>query len=115
MNAFLLVIPFILIRFLLLSVLDKKSLKRVAFFAPLIGKEKVAYWVYQISNILFFIYLCVLKIKVAPYLFYVGWLIYGLGVVLCIMSVSSFSSPAENGINNFLSAILRISIWEEHR
>jgi len=55
MNAFLLVIPLMLIRFVLLSILDKESLTRAAFFAPLIGKEKAAYWFYQVSNILMLI------------------------------------------------------------
>ena len=99
MNAFLAVIPLILIRFGLLSILDKEALKRAAFFAPLLGKEKVAYWFYQISNILIFIYLCFLRITTEPYWFYVGLVIYGLGVLLCIVSVSNFAKPAENGIN----------------
>lgn len=99
MNAFLTAIPLILIRFGLLSILDKEALKRAAVFAPLIGKEKAAYWFYQISNILIFVYLCFLKITTDPYWFYVGLVIYGLGVLLCLVSVSNFSKPAENGIN----------------
>ena len=99
MNAFLLVIPLILIRFVLLSILDKKALKRAALFAPLIRKEKTAYWFYEISNILLFIYLCFLKITGDPYWLYAGLMIYGLGVLLCIVSVSNFAKPAENGIN----------------
>ena len=99
MNAILLVIPFILIRFVLLSILDKKAMKRAALFAPLIRKEKTAYWFYEISNILFFIYLCFLKITGDPYWLYAGLMIYGLGILLCIVSVSNFSKPAENGIN----------------
>ena len=99
MNAFLLVIPLILIRFVLLSILDKKALKRAALFAPLIGKEKAAYCVYEISNILIFIYLCFLKITGDPYWLYAGLMIYGLGILLCIVSVSNFAKPAENGIN----------------
>jgi protein-S-isoprenylcysteine O-methyltransferase Ste14 len=107
MNAFLLVIPLILIRFVLLSILDKEALKRAAFFAPLIGNETAAYWFYQISNILIFIYLCFLKIAADPYWLYVGLVIYGLGILLCIVSVSNFAKPAENGIN--LNGIYRIS------
>ncbi|QHQ59790.1 phospholipid methyltransferase [Anaerocolumna sedimenticola] len=99
MNAFLTVIPLILIRFGLLSLLDKEALKRAALFAPMIGKEKVALWFYQISNILIFVYLCFLKIKTDPYWFYVGLAIYGLGVLLCLVSVLNFAKPAENGIN----------------
>ncbi len=107
MNAFLLVIPLILIRFVLLSILDKESLKRAAFFAPLIGKEKAAYWFYQVSNILIFIYLCFLKITDDTYWIYVGLVIYGLGILLCIVSVSDFAKSAENGIN--LNGIYRVS------
>jgi protein-S-isoprenylcysteine O-methyltransferase Ste14 len=107
MNAFFTVIPLILIRFGLLSILDKEALKRAAFFAPLIGIEKAAYLFYQISNILIFVYLCFLKITTGSYWFYVGLVIYGLGVLLCLVSVSNFAKPAENGIN--LKGLYRIS------
>jgi protein-S-isoprenylcysteine O-methyltransferase Ste14 len=99
MNAFLTVIPLILIRFVLLSLLDKEALKRAAHFAPMIGKERVAFWVYEISNILIFVYLCFLKITTDSYWFYIGLVIYGLGVLLCLVTVLNFAEPAENGIN----------------
>jgi len=79
MNGLLLLIPFILIRFGLLSMLNKEGLKRAAFFAPLIGKEKAAYWFYQISNILFFVYLFFLNITTDLYWFYPGLATYGFG------------------------------------
>jgi protein-S-isoprenylcysteine O-methyltransferase Ste14 len=107
MNAFLIVIPLILIRFGLLSILDKESLKRAAYFAPLLGKEKVAYLFYQISNSLIIVYLCFLKIRTDDYWFYIGILIYGLGVLLCIISVFDFAKPKENGIN--LKGLYRVS------
>lgn len=107
MNGFLLLIPLILIRFGLLSILNKEGLKRAAFFAPLIGREKIAYCFYQISNILIFVYLFFLKIKTDPYLYYVGLATYGSGVLLCLASVSNFAKPAENGIN--LKGLYRIS------
>jgi protein-S-isoprenylcysteine O-methyltransferase Ste14 len=107
MNGFLLIIPFILIRFGFLSKLSKEGLKRAAFFAPLIGREKAAYWFYQISNILIFVYLFFLKITTDTYWFYIGLVIYGLGVSLCLASVSNFAKPSENGIN--LRGLYRIS------
>lgn len=107
MNGFILLIPFILIRFGFLSILNKEGLKRAALFAPVIGSEKVAYLFYQISNILFFIYLFFLKITTDPYWFYAGLVIYGLGVLLCLASVSNFAKPSENGIN--LIGLYRIS------
>lgn len=99
MNAFLTAIPLILIRFGLLIILSKEAFKRAAFFAPLIGKEKVAYWVYQLSNILIFVYLCFLKITTDPYWLYTGFVIYGFGILLCLGSVSNFARPSDNGIN----------------
>lgn len=107
MNGFLLLIPLILIRYGLLSIWNKEGLKRATFFAPLVGKEKAAYWFYQISNILIFVYLFFLKITTASYWFYAGLVIYGLGILLCLASVSNFARPAENGIN--LKGLYRIS------
>ncbi len=99
MNAFLTVIPLMLIRFVLLNLLDKEALRRAAFFAPLVEKEKPAYYLYQISNILIFVYLCFLKIIIDSNCFYVGLAIYGIGVLLCLLSVLNFAKPAESGIN----------------
>ena len=99
MNAFLLVIPFLLIRFVLLSILDPVALKRAAFFAPLIRKEKPAYWCYQISNVIFFIYLCFLKITTQSFWLSTGLVVYGLGILLTTVTVSDFAKPEENGIN----------------
>lgn len=107
MNAVLAVIPLMLIRFGLLSILDKEALKRAAFFAPMIGKEKAAYYIYQISNILIFVYLCFLKFTIDSYWFYIGLVIYGLGVLLCVVSISNFAKPAENGIN--VKGLYRVS------
>jgi protein-S-isoprenylcysteine O-methyltransferase Ste14 len=107
MNAVLTVIPLLLIRFGLLSILDKASLKRAAFFAPLIGKEKVAYLFYQLTNSLLIVYLCFLKITTDCNWLYAGAVIYGLGVVLCFISVVNYAKPKENGIN--LKGLYRIS------
>lgn len=99
MNAVLTVIPLLLIRFGLLSILDKASLKRAAFFAPLIGKEKVAYLFYQLSNSLIIVYLCFLTITSDQNWLCVGLVIYGVGVLLCFVSVWNFARPAQNGFN----------------
>lgn len=107
MKAVLLVVPLLLIRFSLLSILNKESLKRAAFFAPLIGKEKVAYWFYQVSNLLLIFCLCFLKITDAPYWFIMGSVTYGLGIILCVAAVMNFAKPAENGIN--LNGLYRFS------
>ncbi len=99
MNALLTAVPLLLIRFGLLSIINKGALKRAAYFAPLIGKEKIAYWFYQISNITIFVYLGFIKITADPFWLYTGLVIYGLGILLCIQSVVDFAKPKESGIN----------------
>ena len=66
MNGFLLLIPFLLVRFGLLALLDREAVGRAAHFAPMSGGEIPAYWVYQISTAAIFIYLCFCKIAVLP-------------------------------------------------
>ncbi|MBP1756750.1 MAG: hypothetical protein H6Q59_3148 [Firmicutes bacterium] len=107
MNAILTIIPLILIRFVLLGILDKESLGRAAFFAPRIGVEKTAYVFYQLSNSLIIVYLCFLKVTADPHWLYVGLVVYGLGVLLCLFSVMDFTKPKENGIN--ISGLYRVS------
>jgi len=107
MNAFLTVIPLILIRYGILSIIDKESLKRAVFFAPLIGREKVAFWVYQITTVLILLYLLLLKIKTDSDWLYIGLVIYSLGIVLYAVSVVNYAKPKMNGIN--LSGLYRVS------
>lgn len=57
MNGILLFIPFLMIRFGLLSILNPQSIQRAAYFAPVQGNERIAYYIYQISNIGMFLYL----------------------------------------------------------
>lgn len=85
MNAFLLLIPFLLIRFGLLSLLNKDAIRRAAYFAPMIGKEVPAYLIYQVSNIAIFVYLCFLQIKVDnSWMCYAGIITFVLGLILCV-------------------------------
>lgn len=107
MNAFLLLIPLILSRYVLLGLLNKNSLKRAAHYPPMIGKEKTAFWFYQWSNIFLFLYLFFLKIKMESKWFYVGVVLYSIGVLMCIVSTSNFAKPTKEGINT--NGLYRIS------
>ena len=96
----LLLLPFFLIRFGLLSLLNKEAVGRAAYFAPLQGNEKTACIFYQISNIAIFVYILFLKVSCTPaWLFFTGLAIYIAGVILLLISVVNFASPSENGIN----------------
>lgn len=98
--GFILLIPFFLIRFGLLSALDQGAVMRAAHFPPLIGQERFAYWVYQISNTAIILAILFLKIPVRPPLpFYTGIALYTFGTILLAISVVNFAVPSKNGIN----------------
>ncbi|GAA0281767.1 isoprenylcysteine carboxylmethyltransferase family protein [Faecalicatena contorta] len=107
MGIFLLV-PFFLIRFGLLSILNKEAVRRAAFFAPLSAGEKGAYGVYQVSNVAILVYLIFLAVRRIPvWSFAVGAGVYLGGVILLLVSVVNFAAPAGNGMNT--NGIYRIS------
>lgn len=100
MLAVFLLIPFLLIRFPLLSHFGKNALSRAAYFAPVQGKEKVAYVIYQLSNLALFITSFLLEIKFDfSVFFYAGLAIYLLGLTLCAISMRDFARPDANGMN----------------
>lgn len=107
MNAFLTVIPIILIRYGLLSAMSKEGLKRAGLFAPLLGKEKVAFWIYQITTVLTLLCLLLLKIRTDSVWFYIGLIIYISGIILYAVSVANYANPKINGIN--VNGLYRIS------
>ena len=107
MGIFLLV-PFFLIRFGLLSRLSKEAVKRAAAFAPLVGWERAAYWVYQLSNAGIFLCLAFLRIGPVPSgSFFAGLALYLAGLALLAVSVVNFAAPEKNGINR--NGIYRVS------
>ena len=100
MKGFLLLIPFFLIRFGLLTLLNKDAVKRAAYFAPLAGKEITAYWVYQISNLAIFIYICFLTVRIRFFwIFCAGLFFYATGLILCAVSIVNFAKPSDDGLN----------------
>ncbi|MPW27361.1 phospholipid methyltransferase [Alkalibaculum sp. M08DMB] len=107
MNAFLVVIPIIFIRYGLLNIINKESLKRAGFFAPLIAREKIAYWIYQITTALILICLLFLKIRSDSDWFTIGLIIYSSGIILYVVSMINYAKPKVNGIN--INGLYRIS------
>lgn len=100
MNGILLLIPFLMIRFVLLSILNPQSIQRAAYFAPVQGKERIAYYIYQISNVGIFLYLIFLKLIIDfSWQFYLGLFCYLAGLCLCAISIINFSAPDDSGLN----------------
>jgi protein-S-isoprenylcysteine O-methyltransferase Ste14 len=99
MNGFVLIIPLILIRYLYLYILDKTALKRAAYIPLMIGKQKIAYWIYEFSSLFIIFTPCFLKIIVETSWFIFGLILYSIGVFLCFVSFTNFAKPTKNGIN----------------
>ena len=99
MNAFLLILPFLLVRFGLLAVLDKEAIKRAAYFPPLFGREIVAYGFYQVANAFLLLYPLLLTIRTEGILFYAGLPVYLLGLLLCAGAMMSFARPETTGFS----------------
>lgn len=100
MNGFLLLIPFLLIRFYLLSRQKGNGVQRAAHFAPMQGNEIIAYYIYQITNVVIFVYLCFVSIGVKEIkIFILGIALYILGLILCTFSIINFATPSENGLS----------------
>lgn len=87
MNAFILLIPFLLIAFI-----NEGAIKRAGYFAPLQGNEKITYVIYQMANIGIFIYFFLLVIIDLSWQFCLGLLVYLLGLGMCIVLVKDFFS-----------------------
>lgn len=106
--GFLLLVPFFLIRFGLLSRLAPDAVARAAYFAPLSKREKPAYWAYQLSNTAIFLLILFSKVKYAPpLLFYTGVSVYAAGTILLAVSMIHFASPSEGGFSQ--SGLYRLS------
>lgn len=100
MYGFVLLLPFLLIRFGLLSLLNQEAVPRAAYFAPVCGGERVAYWIYQVSNAGIFLTLFFVKIFAAfSWHLVLGLICYIGRLGLCAGSIASFSSPDETGLN----------------
>lgn len=100
MPAVFLLFPFIAIRFGLLALLDKKSVQRAAHFAPVIGYEKIAYGIYQLSNLGIVVSLFFLKVNGKQSLFFdSGIVLYVIGTVLLSWSILDFARPDPTGFS----------------
>lgn len=100
MNAALLLIPFLLIRFTYLSYLNKGAVHRAAHFAPMAGKQIIAYWIYQLSNIAMLISLFFLSLVINnTWQFYTGIILYLFGLILCAVAMRNFAKPSTIGLN----------------
>ncbi len=100
MSGFWLLLLFLIIRFGLLAIIKKEAIQRAGYFAPRQKSEKIAYYIYQISNIVLFLSLLVSSVKIDYSLqFYLGIVFFIVGILLCAISVVCFAFPNDEGLN----------------
>lgn len=100
MSAIILAIPFLAIRFGLLSRSGRGALKRAAHFAPLLGVENIAYYVYQLATAAIFVALFFLKIEIdSSVWFAIGVVLYLGGLLLLSRALRDFAAPSKNGLS----------------
>jgi len=97
-NAIWTLLPVLLIRYALPNLFDKDALKRLAHFPPFIGKEKWAFWIYQLTNAAMILRLYFLEIKLDESFPFLSAAIYLLGIIGYGISVSRFSKPSKRGL-----------------
>lgn len=100
MNGFFLLLPFILIRFTLLSKLNQGAMSRAAFFPARQGKEVLAYWIYQLSNVAIVIGLSFLTCQFSnSWSCYIAMIMTGVVLILCAITIINFATTQPNGMN----------------
>ena len=98
-TGFLLLAPFLLIRFGLLSYLGKEAVARAAHFPASFQEKHVIYWIYQLSSVGIFICSCFLTVSIEGSVWlWIGTVLYGLGLTVSTVSMFDFSAPAPNGM-----------------
>jgi protein-S-isoprenylcysteine O-methyltransferase Ste14 len=99
LNGLILVLPILIIRFALLSLLNKDAVIRAAFFPPTKGIEKVAYWINQLTTLSLLVILFLLRIKIQGLSGFIGLGVSSLGLILYIISIIQFARPNNVGLS----------------
>jgi len=82
-----------------MAFINQAALSRAGFFPPTEGKERVAYYIYQITTIFLLFYLIFGKIHLNTTYDYIGLFLFIIGGLLYAKSVLDFSKPQKDGLN----------------
>ena len=110
-SGLLLLFPFLLLRFGLLGRLGRDGLGRAAHIPPMGGRERLAYWVYQLSSAGVLVCLCAQRAEVdGAWPFWAGLVLYLLGLALCaeilLLHKSRLEIESEPGKGTCMSFVL---------
>lgn len=98
MNAIILIIPLIIIRYGLPKILSDSANERTGFFPPPTGIEKLMLNVYKIATISLLATLFFFKINLEDNVNYLGLVIYLAGMLFYILSVVDFARANEENV-----------------
>lgn len=90
--------PLLIIRWIFLDALNPQAAREATFFAPMMGKEKMAYYVYQTATMLLIIVPFFLKIKLHSFLGGLGIIFYLVGLILSLVAIVDFAKSSEQGL-----------------
>jgi len=99
LTGLLVVLPILLTRYLLTSVLNKETVRRAAFFPPTQGLEKPAYVVNIVTTLLLLVVPFFLRINLYGLMGITGLGISLVSLVLYGISIIHFARPDAGGIN----------------
>jgi len=107
LTGLLIVVPILLVRFLLTSLLNKEAVSRAAFFPPTTGIEKPAYFVNIAATLLLIVVPFFLRLDFSGVVGVAGIILLVLSLVMYGVSIVQFARPDDAGLNT--SGLYRIS------
>ncbi|MGX7015155.1 hypothetical protein [Vagococcus silagei] len=95
MNGFLLLIPLLLIRLVLMPLLNPKAAQEATQFAPLLKNEQWAYYLYQVTNLILLFMPLGLQVTTSLPFILIGGFVYLIGLMIVLLAIIAFSKKEE--------------------
>ena len=99
LTGLLVVVPILLTRYLLTSLMNKETVRRAAFFPPTRGLEKPAYFVNLATTLLLMVVPFFLRISLQGFAGFAGAGLFLTALVLYGISILHFARPDAGGVN----------------
>lgn len=99
LTGIIIVLPILLVRFLLTSLLNKEAVNRAAFFPPVQGLEKPAYYVNIATTLFLAVVPFFLRIDFSGFMGIAGLCLLILSLVMYGVSIVQFARPNSAGLN----------------
>lgn len=98
-TGIIIVLPILVVRFLLTSLLNKEAVKRAAFFPPTQGAEKPAYIVNMVTTLMLMVVPFFLRIDFSGFMGITGLCLLIPSLIMYGVSIVQFARPDSAGLN----------------